>query len=93
MMRVLLIAYSLKGSKDSYTKLFQTIKESGEKWWHFLDSVWLIKTDKSASEVGHALADIVKGNSGDHVFVIEVTGRSQGWLPSKAWEWINENVE
>ena len=91
-MRVLLIAYSVKGPKANYENLFETIKKSGEKYWHYLDSVWLIKTDKSADEVGRTLGGLLGSDREDHVLVIEVTGRAQGMLPSTAWDWINEHV-
>lgn len=91
-MRVLLVAYSVTGPKEQYSKFFEAIKECGEKWWHYLDSLWLIKTDKSANEVGEKLADTLEAKGQDNVLVIEVIGHAQGWLPPSAWSWINEHV-
>ena len=94
MMRVLLIAYTLTGPKAKYTEFFDKIKESAEKWWHYLDSVWLVKTDKSANEIGNELGNILKNNDPkDHVLVIEVVGFAQGLLTRAAWDWINQHVE
>ena len=92
-MRVLLIAYSLKGKESEYDHLFEVIKNSGTKWWHYLDSVWLIKTNKTADELGKELSEVVrKSEHKDHVMVIEVVGFSQGFMPSVAWDWINEHI-
>ena len=90
-MRVLLVAHSSIAAKPLHEKLSNAIKESGEKWWHYLDSVWLVKTDKSSHDVGMALRDAI-GSSRTNILVIEVIGFAQGALPEKAWDWINENV-
>ena len=92
MARVLLVACS-GGEPKLNQNLSDAIKESGEKWWHYLDSVWLIKTDKSANDVGKELSAIVKADpKRANLLVVEVRGFAQGWLSSKAWEWINTHV-
>ena len=88
-MRVLLVAYTSAG--NNYKEFAISLRKLGEKWWHYMDHIWLLKTDKTAEEVGSALAEMAKADGGN-LLVIEVTGRAQGRLPRTSWRWINEHV-
>ena len=90
-MRVLLVAFTAT-SEAIYKRIAEAIRESGEKWWHFMEPIWLVKTDKTADELGSTLAEVAKEVDGA-LLVVEVTGRAQGWLPRKSWKWINEHVD
>lgn len=87
---LVLITYDLQASEKDYTSLHEAIKNCGSKWWHYMESVWLVNTDLSPNECFERLRE--NFGSEDRCLVIDVTSRSrQGWLPSKAWDWIKEN--
>jgi len=88
---LLLITYDLKDDSRNYTSLTNAIKNFGIAWWHYLDSVWIVKTrDKDADNCFEALKPHIDGN--DRLLICDVTNSDvNGWLPSKAWEWIKKN--
>ena len=88
-MRAFSINYDLKKPGQDYTGLYEAIKESG-KWWHYLDSTWIVITIETPDQIWSRLKKHVDKN--DYLLIIEVMDSIQGWLPKDAWEWIHENV-
>lgn len=87
---LLLISYDLRQPDRDYTKLYETIKKAGNSWWHYLESVWIINTDISVDECVNLLLSNIDKN--DLLFVVDITDKKrQGWLPSRAWEWLKSN--
>lgn len=69
-----LVTYDLVGTSETssdYTKLIETIK-SFPSWGKIQKSVWLVKTNLSATEVRDALSARMDGD--DRLMVIGVTG-------------------
>jgi hypothetical protein len=92
-MRAVLIACSGL-TKDEYPTLSEAVQKSGQHWWHFLDSVWIVETTETAEDMGDRLADIVREMGKEQkVLAIEITGRYEGWLPKKAWDWMSRHVK
>ena len=88
---LILITYDLKSDKD-YHSLHETIKgcSTTNKWWHYMESVWIICTDMSVNECNDIIRRQMDNN--DLLFIVEITDMTyQGWLPSKAWEWLDRN--
>lgn len=83
------INYDLKQPGRNYEELHKAIKALGT-WWHYLDSTWLVDTTLSAKEVWDRLGSHVDQN--DAVLVIGVTRNYSGWLPQRAWDWINQRL-
>ena len=83
------INYDLKLPGRDYSGLYEAIKATG-RWWHFLDSTWIVVTNETAGEIWQRLSTHVDKN--DYLLIIEVTNNAQGWLPKEAWEWIHANV-
>ena len=87
---ILLISYDLKQPDRDYSNLYETIKNAGAAWWHYLESIWIIKTNLSVQECSNLLRNNMDAN--DYLFVVDITYKEyQGWLPSKAWEWFRQN--
>lgn len=87
---LVLITYDLKSPDKDYVPLYDSIKNCGSKWWHYLESVWLVHTNLSAKECFERLRENL--DSGDRCMVVDITNQQrQGWLPSKAWDWIKAN--
>ena len=88
-MRAFSINYDLKVPGRDYTGLYEEIKHSG-RWWHYLDSTWIVITDESVQQIWDRLERHIDKN--DFMLIIEVLDNVQGWLPKDAWNWIHDNV-
>ena len=87
---LLLITYDLKSSDRDYTPLYEAIKNIGDKWWHYMESVWLVHTNLSPTDSFNRLKEYFTQN--DTCLIVNITGQErQGWLTSKAWDWIKTN--
>lgn len=85
-----LISYDLKQPDKDYESLYNAIKSVGISWWHFLESVWIVNTQKSVQEVSTTVRQNMDTN--DHLLVVDISNQQyNGWLPSKAWDWIRAN--
>ena len=88
-MKAYSITYDLKAPGRDYENLYEAIKKTG-KWWHYLESTWLVITDKTSQQIWDSLAPTIDKN--DLLLIIEIRKNRHGWLPEKAWEWIDKNV-
>lgn len=89
-MSALLITYDLNKPGQNYQGLYEEIKSFGA-WWHHLDSTWIVDTRLTVETVADRIR--TKVDDSDHFLVLNITGdANQGWLPKKAWEWINTHV-
>lgn len=88
-MTAYVISYDLKAPGRDYSNLYEAIKH-GTKWWHYLESTWIVITNESPQQVWDRLARHVDKN--DRLLIIEARDNVQGWLPKDAWDWIHSNV-
>lgn len=85
-----LISYDLKKGDKDYAPLYEAIKALGDAWWHYMESVWIVHTDRTASQCRVGLRTAIDDD--DTLFVCDITGKERdGWLPSKAWEWLKNH--
>ena len=83
------INYDLKKDQGKdYNDLYEVIKSVGV-WWHYLESTWIVETDKNSEEIWKIIEKIK--DKEDHFLIIKLENEKQGWLPKKAWEWLNKN--
>ena len=82
---ILLISYDLNKPGKNYAGLYKEIKKAGT-WWHHLDSTWIIDTNLSPNDWQRRLQKHLDNN--DNLLVVEICNNHQGWLPEKAWEWL-----
>lgn len=88
--KVLLITYWLKNESKDYAGLFAVLLSG--KWWHYIESTWLIKTEESVDSWSDKIRAVVDPK--DFFLVVDITGKPyNGWLPKEAWDWINEGAE
>lgn len=83
------VSYDLRKPGQDYSGLLEQLKNSGA-WWHYLDSTWLINTSDSAAELYNRLAPHL--DRGDSLLIIEAGRNIGGWLPEKAWKWIQDAI-
>lgn len=84
-----LISYDLISDKD-YSKLYEAIRNYGS-FAHVLESVWIIKSSASSSEIRDNLKSYL--DSDDKLFVARLTGES-AWknLSKEVSDWIKDNT-
>ena len=87
--RVYCVSYDLKSPGRNYQPLFEALRQSG-RWWHYLQSTWLIQTAETPAQLWSRLAPHITQQ--DFLLIIEVRNNVQGWLPKDAWDWITANV-
>ena len=87
-MAILLVTYELNTPNKEYGAFYETIKNSSSRWWHYLDVVWLIETEASATEVAKKLYSHM--TQSDRLLVVKVANEYQGWLSEEAWQWMGE---
>lgn len=85
MSKAYLITHDCKENKN----LDEEIKNS-LKWWHYIESTWIIITDETANEIWNRLEN--KINNDDNLLIIDIGNSYQGWLTSKAWDWIKKEL-
>jgi hypothetical protein len=89
MNKVYIVTYDLKVPAKDYTGFYNAIKAS-PKWWHYLESSWLIYTHELPDGVWGRLSPHV--DQSDRILIIEVRDCCQGWLPKDAWDWIHQHA-
>lgn len=89
-MHVLLITYVLRNQFKDYTPLFEAIKSNSAKWWHYVDTAWIVQTSLTADQYAHKLYPFIENP--DYLLVVRIMNEHQGWLPPKAWDWINSLI-
>ncbi len=86
---ILLVSYDLKVPGRDYAKLYETLK-GAPGWWHYLESTWLLSTTDGVTTWTEKIRAVMDEN--DIFLIVDITGRTNnGWLPKKAWDWINEH--
>lgn len=87
---VYVVSYDLRKPGKDYIGLTEQLQNS-PRWWHYLESTWLIATPESASQLYNRLrAHLDKKD--DSILIIEVGNHVGGWLPKDAWEWIQREI-
>ena len=86
-MKVFLISYDLKKPGRNYDDLYKKIKSFG-KWYHCLESVWIIKTSSTLQKVSDELVNQIDDN--DRLLVVEIKNNYSGWMPRKFWNWMRD---
>lgn len=89
MNKVYAVSYELKTVGKDYSPLFAAIKAS-PKWWHYLDSTWLIYTSETPAQIWARLGPLI--DTSDRLLIIGVSRDYFGWLPTAAWDWINAHA-
>jgi hypothetical protein len=90
--KTLLISYDLQTPGKDYTKLWEYLRSYSTRAKP-LESVWLIKTDKTAKEIKKLIRDNYV-DSNDKILVIDVTGAAASWnnLSAQVSTWIKDNL-
>jgi hypothetical protein len=90
-MNTYLISYDLRQPGKDYATLHNHLK-SYDTWAKPLESVWLIKSGLSYTEIRNAVRLYIDTN--DKILIVDVTGRSAAWnnLADNVSTWIKNNL-
>lgn len=87
-----MIGYDLRSKlPGSHDDLFNAIKSIGSEWWHCLDSIWLVMTQKTTDQVRDALAPHL--GRGDQLICVACRDGAAwtGFTDERAY-WLSENL-
>jgi hypothetical protein len=87
-----MIGYDLNRPGQDYSDLIDAIKRiSGGRWWHCLDSTWIITTDLSAVQIRDQLRQHVDQN--DELLVAGLTGEA-AWVGfnDQCSNWLTQSL-
>lgn len=90
-MNSILVTYDLIKRKD-YPELYKAL-DSYNSTWHCLDSVWIIKTEKTAADVAKELAAHIDND--DKLITFGVSNLSASWTVSFSQtckDWLKNNL-
>lgn len=92
MKKIYLISYDINTAVKNYDALYKQIKRlAGDgEYKHPLESVWLIYSSLSATQIAESLRDEMDPK--DRILVIEIGEDRQGWLAKSVWSWIRERM-
>ena len=85
-----LITYEVKNKGDD-----EELKEELQKftkYWHYIDNSWIILSNKNDANEIYKILD-GKFFTENNLLIVEINKNYQGWLPQKAWDWLNNNIE
>lgn len=89
-MNTILIHYELHGTNRDYDALYQQIRSCGA-WCHVHESLWLVNTTRTASEIRDHVGMVLKQR--DQILTIDVSGRP--WATNYRNEqtsWMRQNM-
>jgi hypothetical protein len=86
-----MVGYDLNRPGQEYAELIEKLK-SYPKWWHYLDSTWLIKANLTHIQLRDQLTPYLDTN--DELLVIDVSGDAAAWrgFSHDASQWIKDNL-
>lgn len=88
----ILIAYDVHPvTGAAYDNLVQAIQSMGA-WWHHLETVWIVRSEKTPEEIRGALKVYVSAD--DQLLVLEISGDRAGWVGAcdAGSRWLKDNI-
>jgi len=88
-MKFFIIAYTIKNPGKDKTPLYKAL-QSFPKSLPCMENVWLIGADQTPTNINALIKPFF--DTIDNFIIIEAKKNYYGWLPTKAWEWMEENM-
>lgn len=89
-MAVYLVAYKINAIGADPGPILEAIKKMGSGWMHYIPNTILLQSEDTADVIGKKIFKLITKD--DYVLVIRVTKEYYGWLPQRAWDWLNNEV-
>jgi hypothetical protein len=90
-MNVYLVMYDLKQPGRDYALLYETLKTAAS-WWHYLESTWLLASPLTMEQWQQQIRGTLDQNDLFMIIRLDRGVAYTGWLPQKAWEWMQQNL-
>jgi hypothetical protein len=87
-----LIAYDIHpGQRSEYHDLAEAIQSLGA-WWHHLETVWIVRSDKTPGEIRDKLALYMGAD--DQILVVDITRSGTEWagINEAGNSWLKGNI-
>ncbi|HHX0198601.1 SinR-like protein [Enterococcus faecalis] len=91
MMKSYALTYDLQSPGQKYAKIADTIASWNCSHIKPLESFWLIKTDMTAAQMKDTLKQQALDDN-DLIFITEIGPDHAGWLYTKSWEFIENEI-
>lgn len=90
-MNTLMVSYDLHKPVKDYPRLLEKLRSYGT-FWHHLDSLWIVKSGDSATQMRDALKAYV--DSDDELLVVNISNDAWASLgfTDKATTWLREHL-
>jgi hypothetical protein len=89
-MAVYIVAYRINAAATDSGQTLEAIKKLGIGWMHYIPNSVLLYSNDSAETIGKNIFKLMTKD--DYVIVIRITKDYYGWLPQRAWDWLNKDV-
>lgn len=87
MSKIYLISYDFKNPTSVEQEDFYAQLKKFGAWWHFIEGTWLVATELNAKAIYERLQQYL--NDDVNLFIADLGSDVSGWLPKKAWDWID----
>jgi hypothetical protein len=88
----ILITYDIHPAQGStYDELGKAIQSLGD-WWHHLETVWIVRSDRGPGEIRDGLKAYI--GTDDQLLVVDITGDEAEWIgvSDTGSIWLDENL-
>jgi hypothetical protein len=88
----LLIVYDIHPRSGPVSeRVIKEIQSLGE-WWHHLETVWIVRSGKTSTEIRDLLGPLLGFD--DQLLVIDISGNAVGWagVNEAGSQWLAENI-
>ena len=95
-MKTYIITYNLKNPSKDYMPFYNAIKNNVDDYRHIMETVWVVKTDKTATELRDKLMPFMtfENYHCDTLFIAEINGHTpesaDGMIATSYWMFIND---
>jgi hypothetical protein len=92
-MTLILISYDVHPLQgEAHEKIARAIQELGA-WWHHLETTWILRCERTPSEVRDALADRIGAN--DQLLVLDISCCKGAWLGINDFgeQWLTQALD
>jgi hypothetical protein len=88
----LLIACDIHPAQGAAYDDFVAAIQSLGAWWHHLETVWIVRSDKTPETIRDGLKSYIGVD--DQVLILDITGDEAGWagINQAGSNWLKENI-
>ena len=89
-----MLCYNSRELSNNERLVLTGFMKSHSSWWNHLKDVIMFETERTPSQTTDVLLNIFgKNNHRIHFLVMEGSSEYSGWLPSNAWNWMNNELK